>query len=191
MLKNKTDIFLILFTVIAAVIFIGHIQIANAQTVTYRHPIVAFKPMMLKLVLFLIWLAFVHAKWEIQIEGKDGWARELPCWRLNVFFRKLLGGKALTGYHTWMMLLVLSIFHGIFIFLKWNIAIELLTIGFFLWYFVIEDFLWFIFNRHYRLRRFLKKEIPWHKRWIGPLPLTYWIATLVGSALIYLGLKLL
>lgn len=78
------------------------------------------RPMRVKLILFLIWLAFVHAKWEVQIEGKAGWARELPCWRLNVFFRKLLGGKALTGYHTWMMLLFFSFFHGIFIFLKWT-----------------------------------------------------------------------
>ena len=147
--------------------------------------------MRLKLILFLIWLAYVHAKWEIQIEGKAGWARELPCWRLNVFFRKLLGGKALTGYHTWMMLLFFSFFHGIFIFLDWNIRIECLTIGFFLWYFVVEDFLWFIFNKHYGIRRFFDKRISWHKRWIGPLPLTYWIGIILGSILICIGLDLL
>ena len=183
--------FLLLFTVALVAIFIGYSQIVYARAVTYWHPVLDIKSMMVKLILFLIFLAFVHAKWEVQIEGKDGWARELPCWRFNVFFRKLLGGKALTGYHTWMMLLFLTFFHGIFIFLKWDVAIECLTIGFFLWYFVFEDFLWFILNKHYRLKRFLRKDIPWHKRWIGPLPLTYWIGASAGSVLIYIGFKLL
>ena len=108
MFRDKKSIFLI-FCAVVVVIFSGHNEIVKAEAVTYRQPVVDPKPMMLKLVLFLMWLALVHASWEIQIEGKDGWARELPCWRLNVFFRKLLGGKALTGYHTWMMLLFLTI----------------------------------------------------------------------------------
>ncbi len=191
MFRDRRIIILIFCIVAAVVIFSERGEILKAEAITYRHAVIDLRPMMPKLIVFLVWLAFVHAMWEIQIEGKSGWARELPCWRLNVFFRKLLGGKALTGYHTWMMFLFLTFFHGIFLFLRWNVQIECLTIGFFLWYFIVEDFLWFMLNRHYRIKKFLSKEIPWHRRWIGPLPLTYWIGGILGSILIYLGLELL
>ena len=61
-------------------------------------------------ILFLLWMACVHALWEIQIEGKSGWARKLPTFRVHIFFRHLLGGKALTGYHIYMLLLFISFF---------------------------------------------------------------------------------
>jgi hypothetical protein len=54
---------------------------------------------MIKQYIFTLVLAIITALWEIQVEGKEGWAKQLPTFRINVFFRKLLGGKPLTGYH--------------------------------------------------------------------------------------------
>jgi len=140
-----------------------------------------------KLFFFLTCLAFNHAKWEVQIEGKDGWAAKLPCWRLNVFFRKLLGGKPLTGYHLWMLILFQTMFHGVYIFLPFTLESELMLQGLFMWYFIFEDIMWFIVNPHYRLKHFLQKDIEWHKRWVGPLPLSYWVMGSIGLILIWVG----
>lgn len=146
--------------------------------------------MWIKLIIFLLLLAYVHAKWEVQIEGKDGWAAKLPCWRLNVFLRKLLGDKCVTGYHFWMMVLFQMIFHTAFIFINWTIPYELILQGLFMEYFIAEDVLWFIVNPHYTIMKFRKHQIEWHKRWVGPLPLSYWVMGALGILLILLGVKL-
>ena len=58
-------------------------------------------------------LAFAFANVEIQIEGPNGWATNLPTWRiehhwlLDVFF----GGRAMTGYHAWALPTILAFFH--------------------------------------------------------------------------------
>jgi len=143
----------------------------------------------IKIIIFLIVLAFIHAKWEVQIEGKDGWAAKLPCWRLNVFFRKLLGEKPITGYHTWMIILFQMMFHSTFIFIDWSISRELLLQGVFLWYTIIEDVIWFIVNPHYTIKKFKKHQIEWHKRWLYGLPLSYWLFGIIGSCLIWLSKK--
>jgi hypothetical protein len=142
---------------------------------------------MLKTFLFLLLMAFVHAKWEVQIEGKDGWAAKLPCWRLNVFFRKLLGEKPLTGYHLWMMILFQTIFHGIYMFRVWSVGSEISLQGFFMLYFIMEDILWFIVNPHYTWKKFIKRDISWHKRWCGPVPSSYMVMGILGILLIILG----
>jgi hypothetical protein len=142
---------------------------------------------MIKEIIFLTIMSIVHAKWEVQIEGKDGWAAKLPCWRLNVFFRKLLGGKDLTGYHMWMLILFQVMFHGIYMFQNWSWKSEAITQGLFMWYFIVEDVAWFIVNPHYTVKKFKKKDIEWHKRWWGPLPLSYWVMGTIGGLLIWFG----
>jgi hypothetical protein len=70
---------------------------------------------MIKYYIFTLILAIITALWEIQVEGRWGWAKLLPTFRINVFFRKLLGGKALTGYHIFLLLLFVTVFHELFI----------------------------------------------------------------------------
>jgi len=142
---------------------------------------------MLNVILYLIALALIHALWEVQVEGKNGWCKKLPTFRINVFFRKLLGGKALTGYHLYMLILFQIVFHGRFLFESWSGDRELVTQGLFIIYFVLEDILWFIVNPHYTIKRFLQRKIEWHKRWILGLPLTYWVGIIAGVTLIILG----
>jgi hypothetical protein len=143
---------------------------------------------MLKLTSYLVLVAIVHALWEIQIEGKDGgWARKLPTFRINVFFRKLLGGKPLTGYHIFMLLLFQLIFHSPLILFAFSWTTEALIQGYFIWYFIIEDAAWFILNPYYTLTRFRKHHIQWHKRWFLGLPLSYWVGGVIGTILLFLG----
>jgi hypothetical protein len=142
---------------------------------------------MIKYFIFTLILAIITALWEIQAEGHDGWARNLPTFRINVFFKKLLGGKSLTGYHIFLLLLFITVFHGLFINELGTWKIECTIIGLVSWFFVIEDALWFIFNPHYTLKKFCKGKIDWHRRWFCKLPITYWWGMIIGTMLFLLG----
>jgi hypothetical protein len=144
---------------------------------------------MIKQYIFTLILAFITALWEIQVEGKEGWAKQLPTFRINVFFRKLLGGKPLTGYHIFLLLLFVIVFHGLFINELGNWEIESTIFGLICWFFVIEDIMWFIFNPHYTLKKFKNKQVEWHSRWWLGLPITYWWGGIIGTLLLIFGGK--
>ena len=67
--------------------------------------------------IYLYVIAMWLALFEIQIEGKYGWAEKLPCWRprANSFlyqtYRKLMNHKDLTGYHLGINGLILLFLH--------------------------------------------------------------------------------
>ena len=141
---------------------------------------------MLVHILYTILLAVLYALVEIQIEGKAGWARHLPTFRINVFFRKFLGGKPLTGYHIFMLMTFVVVFHAMMHNeMSWRNEIQIF--GLLNWFFVIEEISWFILNPHYTLQKFLDKDIRWHKRWLWGLPVSYWIGILLGTWGLYLG----
>ncbi len=142
---------------------------------------------MSKYIVFTLVISLITALWEIQVEGKDGWAKLLPTFRINVFFRKLLGGKPLTGYNIYLLLLFITVFHSLFIQELGTYKIEFTVFGLTAWFFVIEDVLWFIFNPHYTWKRFYNQDIEWHLRWAFGLPITYWWGMIVGTALLLLG----
>jgi hypothetical protein len=61
---------------------------------------------------FMVLLAFILALWEIQIEGKDGWAAKAPCWRIEKgWLVRLMGGRPITGYHVFMTLFLIAMVH--------------------------------------------------------------------------------
>ena len=77
-------------------------------------------------------ISYFFAKVEIHIEGKHGWASQLPTWRiekhwlLDVFW----GGRPLTGYHAWVFPFILLICHlGFFLVGGWTWELELRTMG--------------------------------------------------------------
>jgi hypothetical protein len=142
----------------------------------------------LKIIFWILVLAFFQALQETQIEGKAGWARHLPTFRISTFVTKIFLSKEITGYHIYMLLMFVTIFHGIFLFQEWSIKNELLIFGLLNWYFVIEDFLFFIVNPHYRFKNFRKGKISWHKRWIFNLiPVSYAWGMIIGTGLLLLG----
>ena len=141
-----------------------------------------------KIISFLIILAILHARLELQIEGlRSGWAFRLPCWRLDNWLTKLLLGKELTGYHFYLMLVFLMMFHSPFLFISYSLKREFLCLGTFFYYWLIEDFFWFIENPIYGIENFKPNRIFWHRRWFLFLPVSYWISIIIGTLFFYLG----
>lgn len=123
---------------------------------------------------------------EVQIEGKHGWAADLPTFRL----KKKMGEKPITGYHIFIILFTLIIFHFPLFFASWSWKKEALLFGVFISMWTLEDFLWFVLNPHYGLTKFNKnnKDIWWHKSWFAGVPSFYWALFPIGIILIALGI---
>lgn len=144
----------------------------------------------LNFLLLVLWVAvsaYFFANVEIQIEGGNGWASSLPTWRvdkhplLDIFW----GGRPMTGYHAWVFSFMFLIFHaGVFIFGKISLRLEARILGCLCWFWIIEDFLWFVMNPAFGMARFHPEHIPWHKQWFLFVPVDYWIFTLVGFLLL-------
>ena len=143
--------------------------------------------MLFKAFIWMIVLAYLHAWQETQIEGKSGWAKHLPTFRINVMLTKLLIGKHITGYHIFLLAMFITIFHGVFLFLPWSLRTEALVFGLFSLYFVIEDFMFFVVNPHYPLKNFKRGKIEWHRRWFCKLPVSYWWGIIIGVFLLWIG----
>src|SRR5687768_11796653 len=126
---------------------------------------------------FTVASAFCWAMLEIQIEGPHGWAAKLPTWRLNnPLVRWIYGPAGLTGYHVWAFLSTMLFFHAPFLWAPWSVRLELRVLGAYLLFWLIEDFLWFLLNPHFGLRKFRPEIAVWHGRWFLGFPLLYWIA---------------
>ena len=137
---------------------------------------------------FMVFMAFILAQWEIQIEGKDGWAANSPGWRIEKGWAvKLMGGRPLTGYHVFMILFIIGIIHLPLFFVPWSWRLECLIIGFYLGMVLLEDFLWFAMNPYYGIKNFRRGKIWWHKTWWGPVPSLYWFLLVISVLSIYLG----
>jgi hypothetical protein len=145
--------------------------------------------MIIKIFILLLILSFFHALEELEIEGrtKNGWARCLPTTRINNKFIKFLINKELTLYHIYMLSMFFIIFHGIFLFIPWNIFKECKVVGFLMFYFVFEDVWWFLLNPEYQFKIFIPGHVSWHKRYWKFLPVSYWWGLIVGIGLLYLG----
>jgi hypothetical protein len=140
----------------------------------------------LEFVAALFWLAFCFAKVEIAIEGRHGWAESLPTWRLPATHwasRIFFGGRPATGYHVWLQLFMLSVFHLPYLLSPVRLATELEILAFFVLFWVIEDFLWFVLNPEFGLRKFTKANIPWHPHWWLFAPSEYFVFAVIGVVL--------
>jgi hypothetical protein len=145
---------------------------------------------MIFLILFLIVISLIAALAEIQIERKYGWAARLPCWRIqNKWTSFILDTKPLTGYHFYMWLFLFLIFHFPLLFAPWTWALEAKIAGFFALFLVLEDFLWFVFNPAFGIKKFRKSnpELWWHKTWFWGAPIGYWPGLIIGILLLCLG----
>ncbi len=144
--------------------------------------------MFIGFLVFMVFMAVILALWEIQIEGKDGWAAKLPGWRVEKgWLVKLAGGRPVTGYHFFMTIFLIAIVHLPLFFLPWSWQLECLLLGFYVGMVLLEDFLWFVLNPHYGIKSFRKGKIWWHRGWWGPLPSFYWILLVVVIVLVYFG----
>ncbi|MDP3990883.1 MAG: hypothetical protein Q8P63_01135 [Candidatus Nealsonbacteria bacterium] len=138
----------------------------------------------------------VLAALEVQIEGEAGWASNLPTWRPRQnawhsrFYRKIMSGRDLTGYHLFIFSLVLFFLHyPYFVNQSWSFSSELTTLSFAFLVIVVWDFLWFVINPKYDFRHFWAQHVWWHKKWFLHLPVDYWFGFLL-SAIFYMKLSL-
>lgn len=142
-------------------------------------------------IIVAISAATLFALFEIQIEGKGGWARNLPTWKKHWHKGPLavINGfqKPLTGYHFFLFIFIFFLLHSLFLFTPWSLGIELRLISFYLFMVVFEDFLWFAFNPAYGLGKFSKKHVSWHRYWLMGLPIEYYISTGSGFLLYFLS----
>jgi hypothetical protein len=137
-------------------------------------------------------MAVVLAKMEIQIEGVDGFAAKLPTWKIENKWTKLFySGRPLTGYHLYLMLFeFLMIQLPFIVFFTWSLQRELLAISFLIFLWVIEDFIWFILNPAFSLKKFKPEYIWWHKKWLWFMPRDYWVELTLGIILYLFGTRI-
>lgn len=139
-------------------------------------------------------LATAVAWLEIQIEGPYGWAAKIPCWRPNPesllakIYAKMMRGKPLTGYHVAMFSFVFIIFHfPFFAGVAWDLVKELEILSSYVLFGAYWDFLWFIWNPDYGLKKFKPYLIWWHKKWIkNKVPTDYPIH--LGESIVFAGI---
>jgi len=122
------------------------------------------------------------ALFEVQIEGPHGWAEKLPTWRLDKpWIRKLTNGKPITGYHVYLNLVILGFLHYPLIVSQWTLVGEFRLFSQYMIIAVYWDFLWFVTNPHFGLRRFKSANIWWHKQWVLGMPMDYIMGTTVSG----------
>ena len=141
---------------------------------------------------FWFFLAMIFAAIEIEIEGKHGWAEKTSTWfRTKGLPAKLyglfMGGKPLTGYHLFMFFLPILMFHSHFVMgVSWSVEAELLVFALYFAWMPTWDFLWFVLNPYYGVKKFKKQNVWWHARshWLfNVTPLDYLFGWGVSLAL--------
>lgn len=139
--------------------------------------------------IYLFFIILAVAALEVQIEGKYGWVKNLPTWRIrSKIFGFFMGGKDLTGYMFYMLIILLLFFHlPFFGGVPWTWEAEIEIIFLFLMFSVFWDFLWFILNPYYGLSRFKKSYVYWHENWFLGVPLDYPRGILVSLMIAFLN----
>jgi hypothetical protein len=130
---------------------------------------------------YLFLIAFALAHLEIQIEGPHGWAAKLPTWRWDSPGVRRWLGKPVTGYHVWLMTVILLLLHvPQFYGGSWEREADLLAMFFLLA--VTWDVLWFGCNRHFGMARFRKGEVWWFPTWTLGVPRPYLMMIVLSVA---------
>jgi len=138
---------------------------------------------------FVIITAFFWSLLEIQIEGKNGWAAALPTWRYKVYIR-YIWEREITGYHVYLITFIMLLLHSAFLYTAWSLSAELKIIAFFLLLGGIEDFLWFILNPNFGLKKFNRIDVPWHTMWFLGIPTFYFVIIPLGVFIYAISLML-
>ncbi len=70
--------------------------------------------------LYILVFGILLALLEIEIEGKHGWAKNLPTWRKDSS-SSLVFLRSITGYHSILFLMILFLNHIVYIgFFGWS-----------------------------------------------------------------------
>ncbi|HWB56360.1 MAG TPA: hypothetical protein VG479_05435 [Gaiellaceae bacterium] len=138
--------------------------------------------------------AFGLAGIEIEIEGGYGWAERLPTWFLKRgtvgrVYGVAMGRRPLTGYHVYAFTIPLILLHYPYVDgVDWTLAGELRTLATFFALAVVWDYLWFVLNPAYTVRRFERGKVWWFEvPWLWRFPLDYYSG--IGLSIALAGLS--
>ena len=112
--------------------------------------------MIISFFVFILISSLLLALAEIQIEGKFGWAKNLPTWRKTISLGKLK--FEVTGYHLFFFSALFVMLHFRFVFQAFTIKDELFNISAYMFMTIFEDFFWFLFNPDYGLKKYNKEK---------------------------------
>lgn len=148
--------------------------------------------MLLVTNIYLFLTASILAILEIQIEGKDGWVKNLPTWKPNhqkwysKIYSLVMSGKQMTGYHLAMFSLVILLLNFPYASGQ-TLTLEsfLKTLSYFFMFVVTWDFLWFVLNPHFSLKFFKKEKVWWHSRWFLNIPLDYYFGIIFSCVVLF------
>ena len=133
--------------------------------------------------LHFFFVALTLAAVEVQIEGANGWASNLPTWRTtSPALTWLSGGRPLTGYHIALTVLLLLLLHWPVQFAHWGLVQELKVLFAYLNLAVVWDFLWFVINPNFGLGRYDAAHVWWFKHWLLGLPVDYYVGLALAVA---------
>jgi hypothetical protein len=140
-------------------------------------------------LLLFVW-AFGLAGIEIEIEGGYGWAERLPTWFLKRgltgrVYGVVMGHRPLTGYHVYAFTIPVVILNLPFVMgVDWTLAGELRVFATYFALAVVWDYLWFVLNPAYTVRRFHRGNVWWFEvPWIWRFPLDYYSGVLLSVVL--------
>ena len=82
------------------------------------------------------------------------------------------------------------VFHlPIFLLGTWTLAIEARIFASLMYFWMLEDFLWFVLNPAYGLAKFRRGAIPWHKHWLWCAPVDYVVFFVTGMGLFWYSFR--
>ena len=153
---------------------------------------------MLTFSFFWFLVAISIAIFEIELEGKYGWAEKSATWSRKFMppkaFRLFAGARVLTGYHIFLNIFLFLFMHSPFFFgMEFTIIAELKLLAIYLVWTMFWDFLWFILNPYYGWSKFAPKAVWWfgEEPWImNKLPVKYFVQIGVSLSLILLAVFL-
>jgi hypothetical protein len=122
-------------------------------------------------------LCWLLAKAEIEIEGGEGWAVSLPTWRWEPeWWLNLTNGKAVTGYHVWLTLFLIAVYHLPLVFAGFSRELWAKCASSYLLTTAAWDLQWFAWNPAWGLKKFRSTPIPWFRRKLFGFPIDYYAA---------------
>lgn len=153
---------------------------------------------MITISLFWFLVAMSIAIFEIELEGKYGWAEKSATWSRKFMPPKVLrlfsGARVLTGYHIFLNIFLLLFMHSPFFFgVEFTVIAELNLLAIYLIWTIFWDFLWFILNPFYGWAKFSPKAVWWfgEEPWLmNKLPVKYFIQIGISLSLVIISIYL-
>lgn len=137
------------------------------------------------IIFFFIQAAMIAtAFWESYIEGPNGWAKNQVGWKIQ------FGNFTYTAYHIWLYYIMIPLLLALpLIVTGWDHHLFWILVFSYMIGATVEDFMWFVVNPAYPLKKFNPKDTTWHPWFqIGRfyLPIPYLIRLVLAAAVYFI-----